>query len=90
MKTTAFTLALCNVLDLNAVGVNWRQDVPRWSKGDFTANGTVDAIDLNELGVNWLESIPVAAAQSVPEPSGILLLFVAGSLAVVSRRNRVS
>ncbi len=76
---------ILDVSDLNAVGVNWQQDVSMWSKGDFDASGTVDASDLNEIGINWQQSIPLAAAQSVPEPSGILLLFVAGLLAGGSR-----
>lgn len=75
-----------DVLDLNQVGLHWQQEVAAWSAGDFAANGTVDVIDLNELGLNWQQSIPLAAAQSVPEPSGVLLLLVAGSLAVVARQ----
>ena len=73
-----------NSADLNSLGINWQQDIPLWSGGDFTADGSVTSADLNELGINWQESIPLAA-QSVPEPSGIGLLLIAGLLALVSR-----
>lgn len=61
-----------------------------WQKGDFNADSTVDAIDLNEIGIDWPASISLVAAQSVTEPPGILLLIVAGSLAVVSRSTNSS
>ena len=73
-----------NSEDLNSLGINWQQDIPLWSGGDFTADGSVTSADLNELGINWQESIPLAA-QSVPEPSGIGLLLIAGLFALVSR-----
>ena len=74
-----------NSEDLNRLGISWQQNIALWSGGDFTTDGRVNSADLNELGVNWQASIPLAAAQSVPEPSGILLLCVAGLLAVASR-----
>jgi hypothetical protein len=44
--------------------------------GNFTADGIVDANDLDELGQNWQQSIPEAASpESVPEPSGMALLY---------------
>lgn len=75
-----------NVNDLNALGLSWQQNVAQWSLGDFTASGRVDAIDLNDVGLNWQKSIPLAAAQNVPEPSGVLLLIVAGLIAVSCRQ----
>jgi hypothetical protein len=49
-----------------------------WSHGDFNADGTVDAGDLNELGQKWLQVVPAAAAaNAVPEPSALGLLFIA-------------
>ena len=71
--------------DLNALGISWQQEEKVWSNGDFTGEGRVDSSDLNAIGINWQKSIPLAAAQSVPEPSGILLLFLAGLLSVVTR-----
>ena len=63
-----------NALDLNALALNWQQDVARWSAGDFNADGMVNAADLNALALNWRRSIPVAASDvAVPEPLGFLL-----------------
>ncbi len=64
--------------DLNALALNWRQNVPLWSGGDFVANGVVDTADLNELALNWRKSIPPASAHavSVPEPSTISLALL--------------
>jgi hypothetical protein len=78
-----------NSADLNRLGINWQQDIPLWSGGDFTADGSVTSADLNQLGINWQESIPLAA-QSVPEPSGIGLLLIAGLFALVSRWKNLS
>jgi hypothetical protein len=75
---------MVNAADLNSLGINWQQDIPLWSGGDFTADGHVTAGDLNVLGITWQESIPLAA-QSVPEPSGIRLLLLAGLLPLASR-----
>lgn len=65
--------------DLNALALNWQQNVTRWSGGDFTGNGAVNAADLNRLALNWQSSVPLAAAtQNLPEPSAaVLLLFAA-------------
>ena len=62
-------------VDLNQLGLHWRQKSDRWSAGDFNASGFVDAADLNDLALNWRQQVPPAAA--VPEPSGIFL-FLAG------------
>ncbi len=61
--------------DLNALALNWQQDVQQWSAGDFDASGSVDAADLNELALNWRNSIPRAVAP-VPEPAGLLLIYL--------------
>ncbi len=74
-----------NANDLNAMALNWQENVATWSGGDFTADGSVNSSDLNELGLNWQQSIPLAASQSVPEPSGLLLLLVGGLFAGVCR-----
>ena len=53
-------------VDLNALALNWGNDVSRWSLGDFGADGRVDAADLNALAINWQQSIvsqPESAAR---------------------------
>ncbi len=61
--------------DLNAVGLNWRDDISGWANGDFNGDNTVDAADLNVLGLNWQSGVPVAASP-IPEPASMgLLLF---------------
>jgi hypothetical protein len=62
---------IVNAADLNALALNWQQNVPLWSGGDFDANGFVEAADLNKLALNWQARIPLASANvvSVPEPS---------------------
>ena len=79
-----------NSADLNSLGISWQQDIAIWSAGDFTADGRVNSADLNAIGLNWQKSIPSAAAQSVPEPSGNLLLFVVGLFAGVLRSKNSS
>ena len=76
--------------DLNAMALNWRQDVALWSGGDFTADGVVDSADLNALALNWRHSIPMASSFTapVPEPSALLLTFV--GLALAWQRTRWS
>ena len=68
--------------DLNAMALNWQENVTTWSGGDFTADGMVTPADLNELALNWRRSIPSAASpEGVPEPSTeILLLFAVASM----------
>ena len=59
-------------------------------KGDFDANGFVDAGDLNLLGLNWQGSIAAAAsAASVPEPGTLFstLMLIVG-VAVWGGRRR--
>ncbi len=76
-----------NSSDLNAVGINWLASGKVYSEGDFNGDGQVTAADLNILGVNWLADVSVAAAaQSVPEPSGVLLVGLAGIAALLRRR----
>ena len=76
--------------DLNAMALNWRQDVALWSGGDFTADGVVDSADLNALALNWRHSIPMASSFTapIPEPSALLLTFV--GLALAWQRTRWS
>ncbi len=51
-----------NALDLNEIGLNWRQNVTGWRSGDFNADGRVDAIDLNALALNWRQDVAGEAA----------------------------
>ena len=75
--------------DLNALALSWRRENSAWSAGDFTADGVVDALDLNQLALNWQRSIPVAAAQSVPEPSTIFLSGLAAAVALMLSRSSI-
>ena len=78
-----------NASDLNALGQNWLEHPNAWQWGDFTADGIVNASDLDELGQNWQSSIPSAASpESVPEPSGMALLYVGAFLAALMRLQR--
>lgn len=75
-----------NAADLNQLGQNWLTSPNTWQLGNFTADGRIDANDLNELGQNWQMSIPLAASlESVPEPTGMPLLFVSAFLAALMR-----
>lgn len=73
--------------DLNAVGINWQQDVTAWSNGDFTADGIVNSSDLNEVGVNWQQGISPAASV-VPEPSSSTLVLMMLMIGALVRRRR--
>lgn len=76
-----------NASDLNAMALNWQEDVTTWSGGDFNGSGRVDAADLNELALNWQQSVPAAAA--VPEPSGwnLTLILLMTSLLAIGRQS---
>ncbi len=76
-------------LDLNALGGNWNGTPDPWSDGDFNADGNVNAQDLNLLALNWQKSIPAAASpENVPEPSGMVLLYISVFLAALMRLQR--
>lgn len=89
LKGDANLDGIVGAADLNALALNWQQNVSLWSGGDFTADGVVDSVDLNELGLNWQQSIPLASSANatVPEPSASLLLLPVG-LIFVWRRKR--
>jgi hypothetical protein len=76
-----------NANDLNALALNWRQDVHDWTAGNFTGGG-VNAADLNGQALNWRQSVPAATSTSapVPEPSASLLTIV--TFALVCRRRK--
>ena len=68
--------------DLNALALNWRQNIALWSGGDFTADGVVDSVDLNALALNWRQSIRMTSVSApVPEPSASLLAVIGLALA---------
>jgi hypothetical protein len=79
-----------DAIDLNALAISWQQGNKVWSNGDVNGDGTVDSHDLNLLGINWQQSVPLAASQSVPEPSGGWLLLLAGLIGLVSRSRNVA
>lgn len=75
-----------NAGDLNAVGINWLASGKVYSEGDFNGDGSITSADLNILGVHWLQDVRVgAAAQSVPEPSGLVLVCLAGIAGLLRR-----
>ena len=72
-----------NILDLAALGANWKQTGKHWADGDFNYDGTVNLLDLAILGAHWkqtLTGITFGAAMSsagfgtVPEPGTLALL----------------
>ena len=74
--------------DLNALALNWRQNVHDWTAGNFTG-AAVNAADLNELALNWQMSIPSAASQAsaVPEPAATTLaVFALATVTCLRRR----
>jgi hypothetical protein len=74
--------------DLNALALTWQSDNNNWSNGNFSGGGT-NAIDLNAMALNWQDSVPLAGAEAVPEPSGIVLVLGFGvALLGLKRRNR--
>ena len=46
-----------NSKDLNQTALSWSHDGPRWSAGDFTADGYVDAAGLDWLALNRQASV---------------------------------
>ena len=77
LKGDANLDGIVDASDLNALALSWQGSEKVWSDGDFTGEGTANAADLNLLGINWRQSIPMAAAASVPEPTGLTLLSIA-------------
>jgi hypothetical protein len=73
---------IVNVTDLNVMGLNWHQSGKTWSEGNVSVNssfpGEVNAADLMSLALHWQQSIPRASA-TVPEPTGLLLVFGIGA-----------
>ena len=68
--------------DAAALAANWLQAGKAWADGDFNGDGTVNDIDVTILAANWQTGTPANA--SAPEPSVfiMLMLFVAGFIAV--------
>ncbi|MGD9127959.1 MAG: dockerin type I domain-containing protein [Planctomycetia bacterium] len=74
--------------DATILAGNWQATGASWSMGDFNGDGSVDASDATILAGNWQAG---TSANTVPEPSTVVLLFAAfltvGSL-VISRKRR--
>jgi hypothetical protein len=68
-----------NSTDLNNLALSWqKEDVFDWTGGNYSADGSlgVNSSDLNALALNWQMSTPLAA-ESVPEPNALSLMFLA-------------
>ena len=85
-----------NVLDFNEWNANKFKDGTTWQQGDFTGDGKTNVLDFNVWNEHKFTSAmdggPLVAGQ-VPEPSSIVLLAAALTLAIVGwrcreRRNR--
>ncbi len=63
---------------------NYQQSDRWWGEGDFDGGGYVDGLDYIIWSNNYLQGCP-AAPGPVPEPTGLLLLTLAG-LALIRRR----
>ena len=75
-----------NILDLAALGQNWKQTGKHWADGDFNYDGVVNILDLALLAQHWdqsLTGISLGGAMSsagsggavpVPEPGTLALL----------------
>src|SRR5205814_622361 len=61
-----------NMLDFNAVAVNFGGSAKVWSDGDFNYDGTVNTTDFNMLAADFNQSIAIPASPAlgvlVPEP----------------------
>ena len=57
-----------NALDLNILGIHWRQSGQHlfWCRADFDGNHAIDANDLNELALNWRSSAAATASTRTP------------------------
>jgi hypothetical protein len=75
-----------NAQDLNALALTWQTDNNNWTNGNFAGGGT-NAGDLNALALNWQQNVP-AAAQAVPEPTGLTVVWPLLVVCGISRRRR--
>jgi len=84
-------------IDATILATNWHTAAAAtWSQGDFDDSGTVDQADAAIMAANWLKSTldmltqSSAAAASVPEPTGLVLLlagvFCAAAISFVQKR----
>jgi hypothetical protein len=67
------------------------EDGKKWSDGDFVANGRVEFSDFLVVSKNFGEvsdSLALSSAQSVPEPSGLLLIALGMVHMYTYRRGR--
>ena len=76
-------------LDAAVLAANWQADDACWAQGDFNNDGNVDERDATILAANWQKTVCNTA--SAPEPSTVVLLFLAAtSLLVANPRKSCS
>jgi hypothetical protein len=93
-----------DIADLGILAANWHQPGRNWLAGDFNGDGRVDIADLGILASNWQSGLTgdgsssFAAAMAafdrmlestVPEPTALPLLGLAGLAALRRRRRQV-
>jgi hypothetical protein len=74
-----------DLTDFTTLAANFNGSSKTWSLGDFSGDGSVDLTDFTILAAHFNQNVGTMSEPSpgatVPEPIGILVLAVVGSLA---------